>query len=128
MTFFHVEFTPEELEAFETLMAENGSKSHSDFLRVCVNAYAGKEILTRRYKGIRLTNQKWQDSWNFAGGKVVIDTNDSRIKVYFHEKPDIETRLNLRMLHFVPKEGVCVWTRIIEKYAIPKVRALLKPI
>lgn len=116
--------TPEEHETLENLMRKYNFKTHSDFLRECINAYAGEEVLPlyRPHKVIR----NIFDSWKFEGGEVAIESD--QIKASFNEVPDVETRLNLRFLHFVPKEDKKVWSRIAEKYAIPKVRALLKPI
>lgn len=128
----YLDTTAKESEAIETLMKEREFKSRADFLRECINTYAGKEILKRRhicprnYIAPKCTLDV--DCWKFAGGEVVIDSVSNLIKVYFDEKPDIETRLNARMLHFVPKEEGCVWVRVYEKHAIPKVRAFLKPI
>lgn len=117
--------TPEEYDTLENLMREYNFKSHADFLRECVNAYVGREILPL-YRCNQRIHFNIIDHWKFEGGEVAIELD--QIKAHFDEVPDIETRLNLRLLHFVPKEEKKVWTRIAEKYAIPKVRALLKPI
>lgn len=125
-----LELTSKECEAMEAVMKEKGFKYHADFIRECVNTYAGKTILPRRqlYKVVEETEEEPSyDGWDFAGGVVILNYSKKELKAYFKNAPDTETRLNLRMLHFVPKEE-CVWMRILDKHTIPKVRALLKPI
>lgn len=121
-----VEVEDEELEAIHMLMNEKGFNFYSDLLRECVNTYAGRVVL-KKLRPFSL-DEKYLDEggWTFNGGVVLIDIYTNRMVVHFLENPEIETRRQLRMLHFLPKGDL--WMRKFDRRAIPKVQALLKPI
>ena len=68
--------------------------------------------------------------WEFDGGKVVMNTAENRIQVFFDEKPDSDTRTELRGAAFkwAPSQGA--WQRQLTDNAIRAAKYLkcLKPI
>ena len=67
--------------------------------------------------------------WEFDGGKVVMNTDENRIQVFFDEKPDNDTRTELRGAAFkwAPSQGA--WQRQLTDNAIRAAKYLkfLKP-
>ena len=63
--------------------------------------------------------------WDFDGGKVVINTDENRIQVLFDEKPDNDTRTELRGAAFkwAPTQGA--WQRQLTQNAENAARRIL---
>ena len=51
------------------------------------------------------------EGWKFAGGRVEADTGDNRLRVFFDEKPDEDTRAALKSSGFRWSPNVGAWQR-----------------
>ena len=123
--------TEEEIAKAEAAM---GSDCHLEDKPFASYSLSNNNANIRRIKE-RITELEKRSSsaapagWEFDGGKVVMNTDENRIQVFFDEKPDNDTRTELRGAAFkwAPSQGA--WQRQLTDNAIRAAKYLkcLKP-
>lgn len=122
--------TEEEIAKAEAAM---GSDWHLEDKPFASYSLSNNNANIRRIKE-RITELEKRSSaapagWEFDGGKVVMNTDENRIQVFFDEKPDNDTRTELRGAAFkwAPSQGA--WQRQLTDNAIRAAKYLkcLKP-
>ena len=58
------------------------------------------------------------EGWNFSGGSVVLNAAENRIQVFFAEKPDEETRRELKTNGFKWAPSKNAWQRQLNENGI----------
>lgn len=114
--------TPEEKDHIERLVKERGFENRQHLIRTALNCYLGEEVFIFRpdpkkrvfkptkqriLKVTPVKKEKGLGGWTFDGGLVV--TSTQLIHVYLENPPDIDTRLKLRFMHFVPLNNGYEW-------------------
>lgn len=85
---------------------------------VLANNNAEIRRLKKRISGLNLRNETTYEGWNFNGGKVEMNKQENRLKVFFEEKPDEDIRTILKQngFHWSPKAKA--WQRQLTDKAI----------
>lgn len=85
--------------------------------------------LKQRIESLERHQKAKYPEWKFEGGEVVANREENRLQILFDEKPDEETRDQLKHngFHWSPKNGA--WQRQLNSnsyYAIKKIKAVME--
>lgn len=159
LRYLHTHVTDEEMTRIDKFIVDNGFTTQAEFFRAAISAYMGEDIFRPRFHDPKLKIDQWNKKdkilntkgtsrvkdylaslnpeepepfggWNFAGGRVVLNTDRQRIQIFFDEAPEKETTQLLRLNHYAWKPKPKAWETWLTMSGVKKARALecIKPL
>ena len=119
------------LDGFPGSSTENGWRYENETYPSCTlrNNNAKIKRLKQRIESLERHQKAKYPEWKFEGGEVVANREENRLQILFDEKPDEETRDQLKHngFHWSPKNGA--WQRQLNSnayYAVKKIKVVME--
>lgn len=111
--------TQEEIEQLKANMQKQWHYEDKPYMSYeLTNNNANIRRIRQRIKSLEQTAEATLEGWKFNGGEVVMNKEMNRVQILFDDKPDADTRSNLKSCGFKWAPSVKAWQRQLNRNGI----------